>query len=128
MNHTHAYIQDSTKDVSSLLPSIPSTFYDFSVLMGMATNLDLKAFFEYDNKMRKKLGPLRYFFYPLLLEKLGDGEVRIRYADRQDDHQNGVCRFDCPRCDHFDPTTSTSDTPSPPPPAHSGLEQPRIGT
>ena len=99
--------------MASLLPSIPSTFLDFSLVMGMANNYDIKAYIEYDNRMRKKYGPLRYFLYPFLMEKRADVEVRIRYADRQPEHQDGVCRFDCPRCDHFNHSTGGAVRPSP---------------
>ena len=74
--------------------------------MSMASNRDIRAFFEYDNKMRKKFGALRYFVYPFLLENHGDVTVSVKYADRREMHTESVCRSNCQLCDLCRPPPS----------------------
>ena len=73
----------------------------------MATNLDLKKLFAYDNEMRKTYGALRYFIYPFTIKKR-EFILKVRYADKTQDYHAQVCRSNCQRCRHFQPASASA--------------------
>ena len=104
--------QDPLTSPTLALSQTPSTFCDFSLMLAKVSSIDINWFFSFDQRMRKNLGPFRYFVYPFITRKKREVFFKVKYADRShlyDDQE--VCRADCQRCDHFHAPSATSPLP-----------------
>jgi len=90
--------------------SAPSQFWGFGVLFSIISNTDMKAFYEFDAKMRKKWGPFRYFVCSEYMKSSTHPVVlTVHHQQLPDDEKldDSVCCMDCPKCNKIERSNNT---------------------